>query len=368
MLLALLLSCALYGFLRVLPDETGTMVKLLYCKGALLALLLVPPLVYLLDIRVPVAVDEMVHVEAAWPRSATWALLAVWLSGGLFQLRRWARELWETRAAAGHLPQAPAALTERARHWQQRLNLYGVVALAAGGAEQPWHVGPLPGARRAVVVLPAAAVNWPASVVDVILLGQLAQLCQGGWRWLAFGRLVQALYWPMPWVGRLVEDLSAQFELPGQRLAAAAYRDPDGWQRDMRNMEKRAATLHAIPPSGSGALLRLPSSGTAWLPPHPQVGTVGLHAAVVDDLGFEQKWAHSKAHRKEKVRDPYEQAYCLIAVASILIGVATTLTQVPAAPEFEPGYLNIKWQDQMLPRLRDYAEDLDHQEDIQEHD
>jgi hypothetical protein len=115
-------------------------------------------------------------------------------------------------------------------------------------------------------------------------------------------------------------------------------------------------------------LLRLPNNGTGWLAPRPQVSTVGLHAALVDDLGFEQKWAHTKAHRREKVRDPYEQAYWLIAVASILIGVATTLTQVPAAPEFERGYLNIKWQDQMLPRLRDYVEDADQQEGSQEHD
>ena len=69
--------------------------------------------------------------------------------------------------------------------------------------------------------------------------------------------------------------------------------------------------------------------------------------------------AGTKANRREKERDPHEQAYWLIAVASILIGVATTLTQVPAAPEFEPRFLNIRWQDQMLPRMREYAEEAD---------
>ena len=51
MALALLMSCALYGFFKVLQGDSGGTLKLLYCKGALAALLVVPILVYLFDLR-----------------------------------------------------------------------------------------------------------------------------------------------------------------------------------------------------------------------------------------------------------------------------------------------------------------------------
>ena len=63
---------------------------------------------------------------------------------------------------------------------------------------------------------------------------------------------------------------------------------------------------------------------------------------------------NSLAQTPEKLRNPYEQAYWLIAVASILVCVATTLTIRQAPPEFEPQYLNVKWQDQMMRRMFDH--------------
>jgi len=59
LLLALLLSWGLFGFTRTLPGDSGSSLNVLYRKGALLALLLVPAMVYLLDIQVRVPVTEL---------------------------------------------------------------------------------------------------------------------------------------------------------------------------------------------------------------------------------------------------------------------------------------------------------------------
>ena len=59
--------------------------------------------------------------------------------------------------------------------------------------------------------------NWPMGIVDVMLLQQLAQVKQNSWRWLLFGRVVQAIYWPAPWVGRLVDDLAEASVPPAAR-------------------------------------------------------------------------------------------------------------------------------------------------------
>ncbi len=359
MLLAVLLSFALYGFLRVLPKEPGATLNVLYCKGALLSLVLVPVLVFVLDIRVPVPVQELVQLQTHWPGTIALSVLAIWFVGVVYHLSRLLADTRKTLQTAQATPLVDDAIEARARHWQQRLNLNAAIAIRAGGAEQAWHVGPLLTGQSCHVVLPAAAVNWPTGLQDVMLLGQLAQIQQSAWRWMMFGALVRVLYWPLPWVAKLATHFIEQWELPGLRLAASAYRDPDGWQRDVRNVEKRTAGLQKVPAAQPGALLRLPNTGAQWTPPQRERLVVRVGDTLIDDVKdkprFEDKWADTKAQKRQKENDPHEQAYWLIAVASIFIGVATTLTQVPAAPEFEPQFLNIRWQDQMLPRMHEYA-------------
>ncbi|CAE7149479.1 GALNS [Symbiodinium necroappetens] len=299
MLLAFLLTLVLYGFTRLLPGDMGSTLQVLYRKGALLALLGVPMAVYLINVQVPVPVDEYQSYSTPVPGYLAGVFLLIWLMGVFYHLR----------IAVGVVQQTTTALSEH-----------------TGGAEQAWHVG----------------------LVDVLLLSQLAQLKQSTWRWLVFGRLVQALYWPAPWVSELVQQLAQHLVEPAERLAASAYRDNEGWARDVRKLIKRTDTLQDIPALETRGLLRTPSRGVHWLPPKPQVDRVR-----VDGVVFEEKWAGTKRRRKDKIRDPYEQAYWLIAVASIVVGVSTTLTVVQRAPEFEPKYLNVKWQDQMVRRLYD---------------
>jgi hypothetical protein len=349
MLLAFLLALMLFGFTRLLPAQMGSSLQVLYRKGALLALLGVPLGVYLINVQVPVPVDEVVSFDTPVPSYVASILLVLWILGVIYQLGRVIRQISTTLAHAARATDAHSKIVGRCTHWQKRLAYEGPVKVVCGGSEQAWHAGkPWPGVQPAVICLPAAAANWPAGLVDAMLLNQLAQLKQGSWRWLLFARVVQALYWPAPWISQLVQQLALHLVEPAERLAASAYRDNEGWIRDVRKLAKRTDLLQNIPALGSDGLLRLPSDGIKWLPPRPQ-----LQSVRVDGLVFEDKWARSKRRKKDKHRDPYEQAYWLIAVSSIVVAVSTTLTLVPRAPEFQPQYLKVKWHDQMVRRVYD---------------
>ena len=350
LLLALLLTVALYGFNRLLADADATL-RVLFGKGALMALVLVPAGVYLLGVQVPVPVEQLQRYDTPWPAYVVWALLSVWLLGALVQLVRLALEWRRSAGLVAELPEANSKIGSRIGHWTQRLNLPITVEVRCEGAEVPWHVGSMP-RQPAQVVLPAAALNWPVGVVDVMLLEQLAMLKQSAWRWMFAGRVIAALYWPSPWVARMAADLAQVLVQPGLGLARAAYRDPEGFRRDLKQLRQRAQTLQPVGGDGLyGSVLRLANDGR-----YEDVAP----APVSEDAtaaSFEGKWAGTKRRRAAKVRDPYEQAYWLIAVASIVVGVATTLTLKQAAPEFEPRFLNIKWQDQMVRRIGVYGEE-----------
>ena len=164
---------------------------------------------------------------------------------------------------------------------------------------------------------------------------------------------MQAIYWPITWVATLLQQLTQHLQWPGLKLAAAAYRDPEGWQRDLRNLFKRTSTLKAVGTPVAGKIVRLPNDGE-----ESASGSSG-EAAMPEQKGnsFEDKFARTKLKKRAKETDPYEQVYWLIAVASIVVGIASTLTVVQAPPEFEPQRLNIKWQDQMARRLRDFYDE-----------
>ncbi len=349
MLLGLLLTIALCGFAMLLRGAAPAL-RLLYGKGALVALLAVPLLVYLLGIQVPVPVEHLERFATPVPAYVTWALLSIWLTGLLWQVSRLVLSSLRTRRAVGALAEGGAKLNERAAHWSRRLNLGKSVLVRAEGSQAPWHVGADRWRRQpAQIVLPAAAQHWPTGVVDVMLLQQLALVQQSAWRWLWFARFVSAVFWPAPWLARMVERFAHELTLPSLALAGAAYRDPDGWRRDLRQLRSRAETLEPV----AMELLRVPNDG-AYLEPAGEPLDTEREAQEFAD--FEGAWARTKRRWTVRHRDPYEQAYWLIAVASIVVCVATTLTLKQAAPEFEPRFLNIKWQDQMVRRAGVYED------------
>ena len=347
-LLALLLTGALCGFARLMPGGRPGTQSLLYRKGALLALILVPAVVYLFDVRLPVPVVQVTRFAAIWPEYLAYGVLVVWLGGFLFSLAIMLGDLRRTFRMHGSAGAVPGKLLSRVNHWHKRLGVTGAVRVICAGSEMPWHLCTV--GHSSVIVLPAAAANWPAGVTDVLLLWQLAQTRQRCWVWAVIGRLVSAAYWFAPWVGRLSDDLVEELPLPAWALAQSAYGDPDGWHRDSRNASSRCETLREVSLSATPRLLRLPAPNRL---PDNLSGRPG-ELCEPAEASFDDRWQLAKRKHRQRLRNPYEQVYWLIAVASIVVCVATTLTIRQAPPEFEPQYLNVKWQDQMMRRMFDH--------------
>lgn len=372
MLLAVLLSVAFYGVSRRLLSDNGDSTNLMYHKGALVALLLVPALVYLTRFKLPVHVVEFTQFTTTLPAYVSTALVLVWVGGMLYQavrlLQHHARGMDDMLAPAaavanpdmgqaGVADPAMSKLRKRTDHWCRRLHITRAVQVFCRGSEPPWHAWQWGRDHPIVLVLPVAARNWPVGVVDVMLTCQLAQIKQNAWCWMLFARLVQVVYWPLPWVAGLSRSLDLLLLPPAQNLAAAAYRDMDGWRRDLNNYTKRAETLTLMDPAAG--VLRLPAAPAA----------VAIAAALNTDaitgmntqpasadarlVTFENRWAHTKLKLRDKYRSPYEQAYWLIAGACVAVALATTLTIVQAPPEFDAKFLQVKWQDSFKRRLHD---------------
>ncbi|MEM7077487.1 MAG: hypothetical protein AAF513_02560 [Pseudomonadota bacterium] len=348
MMLAALLAAALCLLGRRLDATPGSTVNVLFRKGALLALLIVPFVVYGIGIQMPVYVDEFVYFDTPVPALVASILGAVWLAGALLGLTLLLRRTIASRRAASAGLALDEKLDRRVSHWRARLSYQGRVHFHSGGSTVAWQA-------MGHVLVPSAVLNWPVGLADVVILQQLAQAQHRAWGWVLFGRMVQALYWPIPWIRGLVDDLAAHIVVPSARLAASAYRDPEGWGRDVRNLDKRGSTLDALPVLREDHLLRLPEADltTTIKPPRSAIGSEEA-AQQVCEGSFSSKWRATKARRASRHRDPYEQAYWLIAAACIVVGIATTLTIVQAPPEFEPQFLQLRWQDQMGRRPERY--------------
>ena len=238
LLLAVLLVSALCGFARLGSVRSDVNTSILLRKGALFAVLFVPVGVYVSQMRMPVYVDQMIGFNQDWPVLFTYLLLAVWTGGVGYHLLLIIRQL--TRATASlPIDEPHAKVVKRMQHWAKRMSVDQQLNVICAGGDMPWHcrVSLLPVSYT--LVLPAAARNWPMGVVDVCLLTQLAQIKNKDWNWALGGQIVAALFWPLPWVRRMVLDFAASLVHPSQALAQAAYRDPIGWQRDLKQAWQR---------------------------------------------------------------------------------------------------------------------------------
>lgn len=335
-LLAVLLSLLLVGLARVLRAHESVALQILYRQAAAFALLAVPVLVWLIGLQFPVYVEEPQPYAVASPRWVSLAVLGIWLLGALIALSRlgltWRRQ---HQSLSSNVAQTPDThLHARLAHWQQRLGLKQSPRLVVGGGQQAWHAGP-------VLTLPAATANWKAGVTDTVILLQLAQLKQNVWRWLLVVRIVEVLYWPFPWLKWLFGPLTGMMVERSMALAQSAYRDADGWRRDLKQVRNRYETLDPVAPG-----LLCVGSVLPDVPAH-------VSAQVQLDDGT---WEATVARRDARYFDPYERVYWLVAVVAVLASVSTSLTLEKASPEFEPQYLKLRWQDQMQRRIADQPE------------
>ena len=112
-LLALLLTAALCGFARLMRGGKAGALSLLYRKGALLALIVVPAMVYLFDVKVPVPVVQVTRFAAIWPEYLAYGVLVVWLGGFLFSLAIILGDFRRTLRMQGSAAAVPGKLMSR---------------------------------------------------------------------------------------------------------------------------------------------------------------------------------------------------------------------------------------------------------------
>ena len=340
-LLAFFLSLAFSGLSRILPVRYGDNTHILYRKAALLALIAVPLLVWLTQVRMTVYVEPAESFDPTIARHATAVMMSAWFMGVIVSVYRLWQKFLATRADVP-VNIAGEKLTKRLDHWRARLNIRRRPALMVEGAKAPWHC-----ART--IILPAAAFNWPGGVVDAMLLTQLAQIKQRCWPWMMFAQGVGCLFWFAPWVKKLAAQLCVRLPRPALSLARAAYRDPPGWRRDCLQAQRRLQTMTSVGDE-QDSLLRLACGLQVDLDELEQVWS-SQAAGVAPPRSEKDRWTRVRHRYWQRHFDPYERVYWLVAGASLLVAFLTTLTAERAPPAFEPEFLEIKWQDQMQPRI-----------------
>lgn len=226
-----------------------------YRKAVLVALVFIPLLVYyVLGLRFVVVVEELPEI-AGPPSLLWWSLLGVW---GIGLFARGASDVARLRRSAGQVADFPAAdekLASRLDFWRRRVGISQPVAVCLGNSEQPWTRGSL----KPVIGLPRSAARWPAAVQDAILVHELCHIKHRHWLWLVAGRLVAALYWPIPWVAGLTEHLGHGFQEASDARAIEFFGDRMGYSRALKHIAQRIDPLpHEQPgtqPAGNPALL-----------------------------------------------------------------------------------------------------------------
>lgn len=310
-------------------------------KTALVALLLIPAFVWLVPAsRMTVYVEELNASETGL-RLLWLALLGLWLAGLLTTLAARARLQLRLREELKTLPAIDdEKLSNRLAHWQRRLGFDGTVSLVeAPGTEARFL------ASGKLVILPAAARHWPGNLQDVLLIVSLVHLQRGHRRWHRFGGLVSCLYWPVPWVQKLADNLIRDFQQSADRLAESCYRDRLGYDRALRQLAQRLM-LPAGQPAGRA------DPGAAAAPARPAITVrlteaAGGYARALQQLlnpAAEPTWrldallSERSAEHQLAWTDPYDRVVLFVGQAVFLAFLLTGTTLKERPPEIDYEY------------------------------
>ena len=234
MLSAAVLAALVYSSSRKIPAaRPGLGVS--YRKTSLLALLAVPLIVYSIPSwRFVVSVEEMPVIDTL-PSAVWWTLLSAWLVGVVVALADVVRCMLVTGRDVASLEAVDEKLGRRLEIWRGRMDIERGVRMGLGESPTPWSAG----WWRPAIVLPRGARHWPQAVQDAAIVHELAHLQRHHWLWLLFGGSVAALYWPIPWIGRLSREMAAAFQQTSDSLAMHYFRDHLGYARALRHIKQR---------------------------------------------------------------------------------------------------------------------------------
>ena len=85
------------------------------------------------------------------------------------------------------------------------------------------------GWRRAYLLLPSEALDWPRTRIDVVLGHELAHVRRNDWAWQVYATVIRALFWwnPLAWVAchrlAIESERACDDVVLAQGIAAHAY-------------------------------------------------------------------------------------------------------------------------------------------------
>ena len=305
-------------------------------KTALVSLIFIPAFVWLVPAsRMTVYVDELLPAEAGL--HPVWlSLLAVWLTGVMVSLGALLRDqirLSNERDEFNTIDDDK--LTNRLAHWQRRLGIERTIELVEIPGTDPRF---LTSAR--CISLPAAARHWPGNLQDVLLIVGLAHLKRRHRRWHRLGRVVTCLYWPVPWVQHLVDNLIRDFQQSADELAESCYRDRLGYDRALRQLAQR------LEPPGPKTPPDTAEASPQKLPSRLKTGVVRYADALLKLLSpaIEPQWrladllTERSTDNKITWTDPYDRVVLFVGQAVFLAFLLTGTTLKERPPEIDYEY------------------------------
>ena len=305
-------------------------------KAALATLIVIPAFIWMVP-----ASRMTVFVEELAPASATthplWiGILVLWATGVLMTTAALFRA---QRSALGEMKALPRIdddkLTARLAHWRGRL-----------GMEETLQLVEVPGAAPRLlssgtrIAFPAAARHWPGNLQDVLLIVALTHLKRRHRRWHLTGQLASCLYWPVPWVQVLTDNLVRDFQQSADELAESCYRDRLGYDRALRQLEQRLKLPAGVPqasrPAHRGNSMRGTVAGLSHLYMesvqrllHPDVEPAWRLDDLLRERGTDNKLAWT---------DPYDRVVLFVGQAAFFTFLLTGATLQERPPEVDYEY------------------------------
>lgn len=307
-------------------------------KSALVALVLIPAFVWLVPAsRMTVYVEELEPADTGM--HAFWiALLIVWMAGVLSALAALIRAQFKMHAEMDALPAIDdEKLSSRLGHWQRRLGLEKTVRLVEVPGTEPRFL-----TSSDLVAFPAAARHWPGNLQDVILIVSLAHLKRRHRRWHRIGRTVSCIYWPVPWVATVADNLIRDFQQSADELAESCYRDRLGYDRALRQLAQRLArpgqhqpgTTEAAASTPAAYVARATAAGQAYL---ASISSL-LKPAIEPPWQLADLLSERSADNQLSWTDPYDRVVLFVGQAMFLAFLLTGTTLKERPPEVDYEY------------------------------
>lgn len=331
-----LLLCILLRFFESRIRAEEVLYSISFRKTAFVVLLIIPLLVVLFPVgRVVVFVDELPQRSSSIPWG--WLLLLlIWASGFIATTGRLIHSYLNSYRKLKSLPTISAdnKLTARLHHWQQQLGITLPLTLVQG-------TGPagrrLPGSRQ--IVVPASALHWPAGSQDVLLIRELCELKVHHHAWHCLAQTVACCYWPLTWVPRMHNRMSADFHLAADALAESCYRDPLGYDRALQQIARNQmpATASRAESATDASVTRMQQLLNRLQRYRDAVASL-WQPETIPELDFEQLFAARAIRDRQRKTEPYDKVFWFIgqAVFVALLVSGPTLRQTP--PEIEQDF------------------------------